>query len=292
MRTMGLCRGFLLALLTKCISGEITKIGTAMEKEILSVPVNGVAFYCEKIGSGPPLVLVPDGRNDCGPFGRLVEMLSDSFLVLTFDTRGSTRSREPSPKLVTGEMLSNDVVGIIKAFGIGPVFLYGCSSGGVTALTVGKTHPKLVRQTLVHEAALMQDTPLPKTGFSYFEKCEAMAGAYSDVSPAEFFWGYGDYNKFLGLGQECRERIRKNYAHWVTYYRGSVDGASFSESDLKSMPPTTFSVGTWSPSWLVYANLATAQRGNCSVAWLNSAHFPETTCPEDLANLIRQTFQA
>jgi pimeloyl-ACP methyl ester carboxylesterase len=264
---------------------------TMMKKEILSVPVNGVAFYCEKIGSGPPVVLVPDGRNDCGPFGKLSDMLSDSFMVLTFDMRGGTRSKDSSPKPVTGEMLSDDVVGIMSALNIGPAFLYGCSSGGVTALTVGKTHPELVRRTLVHEAALMQDTPLPKTGFSYFEKCEEMAGAYSDVSTDEFFWGYGDYNKFLGLGQECRARIRTNYAYWVKYYRGSADGASFSENDLKSMPPTTFSVGTWSPSWLVYANLATAQRGNCSVSWLNSAHFPETTCPEDLAGLMRQTFQ-
>ncbi|HSZ51047.1 MAG TPA: alpha/beta hydrolase [Caulobacteraceae bacterium] len=263
-----------------------------MEKEILSVPVNGVTFHCEKIGSGPPLVLVPDGRNDCGPFERLAELLSDSFMVLTFDMRGGTRSRDPCPKPLTGETLSNDVIGIIDVFNVGPVFLYGCSSGGVTALTVGKTRPELVRRTLVHEASLLQDTPIPKTGFSYFAKCEEMAAIYSDVGSDEFFWGYGDYKKFLGLGQECRARIRKNYAYWVKYYRGSVDGVSFSEADLKSMPPTTFSVGSWSPSWLVYANLATAQRGNCPVSWLNGAHFPETTCPEDLANLIRQTFQA
>jgi acetyltransferase/esterase len=263
-----------------------------MKRVILSVPVNGVAFHCEMIGSGPPLVIVPDGRNDCGPFARLSEILSDSFSILTFDMRGGTRSRDPSARPVTGEMLSADVVGIMRALDIGPAFLYGCSSGGVTALTVGKTHTELVRQTLVHEASLMQDTPLPNTGFSYFEKCDAMSAAYSDVGRDEFFWGYGDYEKFLGLGQDCRARIRENYTYWVKYYLGSTDGVSFSKDDLKSMPPTTFSVGTWSPSWLVYANLVTAQRGGCAVSWLNCAHFPETTCPDDLADLMHQTFLA
>ncbi len=44
---------------------------------------NGMDFYCEMMGQGPTIVIVPDGSNDCGPYEKMMEYLSDEFTVLT-----------------------------------------------------------------------------------------------------------------------------------------------------------------------------------------------------------------
>jgi pimeloyl-ACP methyl ester carboxylesterase len=89
--------------------------------------VNGIDFYCEMRGRGPVLVLVPPGLNDCGLFEQLAQLLSVDFTVLTFDTRGGSRSFDPAPVKVTPKVLAEDIAGIIEYLNLYPVSLYGCA---------------------------------------------------------------------------------------------------------------------------------------------------------------------
>ena len=259
-----------------------------MGMEILEVNANGMVFYCEKRGSGPPLVLVPDGVNDCGHNAVIGDLLADEFTVYTFDMRGGSRSMPSVHEKVTAESLGSDVAEIIKALGIAPASVYGCSSGGQAALSLGKDNPELCRNLIVHEAALMNDTPLPGTGFSFFENI----GTYQPYCvgfPSRDVCYVGNYDKWHALGEEFQNRVNSNFEYWAQYYLGSNDITTYSEEDLLKMPNLEFSIGTWSPAWLVYANIATAERVGAPVTWHNCAHYPQVTCPDEYAQYIRST---
>jgi hypothetical protein len=79
-----------------------------MKKKTFMVYANGMDFYCEMMGQGPSMVLVPPGSNDCGTYENLMECLADEFTVLTFDPRGGSRSPDPHPRPVTPELFSDD----------------------------------------------------------------------------------------------------------------------------------------------------------------------------------------
>ncbi len=259
------------------------------DKEILSVNVNGVDFYCEKRGQGPAILLVPDGCNDCEPYDNLSKLLSDEFTVLNFDMRGTTRSVDSNPQRLTAKMLGDDLAGLIEALDLGPASVYGCSSGGQATLALGKYHPNLVRNLMVHEAALQADVPRENAGFSFFQNNAAFEPVFKGPVSVGEIWAVGNYEKAMLLSPECRKRIAESRDFWMKCYVGSVDMSSYSKEDFEVMPPTSFTVGTWTPSWLVYANIETAKRGNCPVKWLNCAHHAERVCAEELSEHIRST---
>ena len=88
--------------LLACISSmETLKEKGFMKKKTFTVHANGMDFYCEMIGQGPTIVLVPPGSNDCGPYEKMMAYLADEFTVLTFDPRGGSRSPDPHPRPVT-----------------------------------------------------------------------------------------------------------------------------------------------------------------------------------------------
>lgn len=261
-----------------------------MEKKTLNVSSNGMEFYCEIRGEGPAIILVPDGRNDCEPYDNLSKPLSDEFTVVTFDPRGGSRSMDPSPQPVTPRMMADDIAGIARSLNLGKVGVFGVSSGGQAALAFGKYHAEMARNIIVHEAALQDESPLPGTGFQYFENLMSF-GPYlgGGLSPMDCLVGNADAT--INLSEGCRQRMNDNAGFWLQYYLNSVDRAVYLEEDFAAMPPVDFSVGTWTPAFLVYANLETAKRGARSVTWINCAHHPEKTCPEEYAEYLRARFR-
>ena len=97
------------------------------------------------------------------------------------------------------------------------------------------------------------------------------------------------YERWHALGAAFLDRVAKNRVFWGQYYLGTVDLDTYSAEDLAKMPNLDFSVGAWTTSWLVYANIETAKRANKTVTWLPSAHFPQVVCPDTLADYVRKT---
>ncbi len=262
---------------------------SAMTKRELTVASNGMEFHCEMRGSGPAVVLIPDGSNDCEPYDALASRLADQFTTLTFDMRGACRSPDPDPGPVTPRKLADDVAGLVAALELQKVGVYGCSSGGQAALALGKYHPRLVRNIIVHEAALQGDAPLPGSGFEYFKNLMSFGPHLTDgIKPIDVLIGNAD--AVTALSPQCRQRIERNAQFWSRYYLGCVDGDSYSAEDFRLMPPVDFTVGTWSPAWLVHANRETAMRGDRPVKWFDCAHRPDLTCPDEYAAFLRKRF--
>jgi hypothetical protein len=78
---------------------------------------------------------------------------------------------------------------------------------------------------------------------------------------------------------------------WRKWGIGTVDREVYTEEDFAKMPPTLFSVGVWTPAFLVYANIETAKRGNCPVTWFMCAHTPHISCPEEYSVYMRKTIK-
>ena len=188
-----------------------------MAKVVLTVRVNDVDFYCERRGTGLPLVLIPDGVNDCEHYSAVGDLLSDEFSVLTFDMRGGTRSMPEKHVKVTPKILAGDVAGIIKALDMAPASIYGCSSGGQTALAVGKYYPEVAVNLIAHEAALMADTPIPNTGFDFFDALYKTFGPMCDgFSPRDVSF-VCNWDNWKAFGDDFLRRAEANTEYWAQY---------------------------------------------------------------------------
>ncbi|MBQ9931316.1 MAG: alpha/beta fold hydrolase, partial [Firmicutes bacterium] len=157
-----------------------------MEKEILYIPAEDVELYCEKRGSGPLLIIMPDGTNDCEPYAHIAELMADEFTVITFDPRGGSRSMPTKHQKVTAELLADDIAAIIRYMDMGKASLFGCSSGGQGVLMAGVKYPELVKNVMPHEAALMMDDQIPGVAFSYIQTFNEVYGPHlsgANVNP-------------------------------------------------------------------------------------------------------------
>ena len=260
-----------------------------MSKEILTVTANGVDFYCEKRGSGPPLVLVPDGTMDCEHYSKAGDILADEFTVLTFDVRGATRSMPKEHKQVTPQLFASDVAEIIKALDMAPAAIFGCSMGGQAALSIGKYYPEVARNLIVHEAALMSDVPIPNTGFDFFD---ALFGTFGPLcrgfSPRDVSF-ICNWDNWKAFGDDFLKRFEANGEYWAKYYLGTIDLDTYTKEELEKMPNLEFSVGAWSPYWMVYANITTAERGGKPYTILPCSHVPQVVCLEEFTDFLRMT---
>jgi pimeloyl-ACP methyl ester carboxylesterase len=59
-------------------------------------------------------------------------------------------------------MLADQVADLVTSLGLAPATFYGCSSAGLTALSLTAKHATIVRSAVVHEAALQKSFPLPE----------------------------------------------------------------------------------------------------------------------------------
>jgi pimeloyl-ACP methyl ester carboxylesterase len=260
-----------------------------MEIKTFTTHANGMDFYCELLGQGPTIVLVPDGANDCGPYEKMMEYLSDEFTVLTFDPRGGSRSPDPQPRPVTPALFSDDIAALVEAIPLAkPVSAFGVSSGGQAVLALARFHADITRNGVVHEAALQADTPIQHAGFDYFQAIAALSPKIAAPATISAITLVGTVEGIEAIDAATRARMNKNRAYWAQYYLGTVDMGRYLEEDFAQMAPVDFTIGTWTPSWLTAANQATAARGNRPVTWVNSAHSPHLTMPKEMAEIVRE----
>ncbi|MBE6032429.1 MAG: alpha/beta hydrolase [Clostridiales bacterium] len=262
-----------------------------MEKEILYIPAEDVELYCEKRGSGPLLIIMPDGTNDCEPYAHIAELMADEFTVITFDPRGGSRSMPTKHQKVTAELLADDIAAIIRYMDMGKASLFGCSSGGQGVLMAGVKYPELVKNVMPHEAALMMDDQIPGVAFSYIQTFNEVYGPHlsgANVNP--FFAAlYVSVFPEKDYDAETNERLAQNAGYWMQYYLGVQDSHSYTKEELAKIPACDFTVGCWTPAWHPYANIETAKRGGFEYTWLPCAHYPVKTCPDVLAEHLKKT---
>ncbi|GAB3426506.1 alpha/beta hydrolase [Flindersiella endophytica] len=100
--------------------------------------------------------MISPGLGDCGFYSRVAEILSDEYLVLTYDRRGNSRSRQTDPDAPFGVAeQAEDARRVLEAFGEAPAYVFGGSGGAIVTLDFAARFPELVRTAIAHEPPLV-----------------------------------------------------------------------------------------------------------------------------------------
>jgi pimeloyl-ACP methyl ester carboxylesterase len=99
---------------------------------------DGTTIAFERLGSGPPVVLVCGGSVDRTADAAIAQELASHFTVFNYDRRGRGDSGDTLPYAIEREV--EDIDAVIGAAG-GSAFLWGSSSGAVLALIAAESVP-------------------------------------------------------------------------------------------------------------------------------------------------------
>jgi pimeloyl-ACP methyl ester carboxylesterase len=124
------------------------------------VTVSGARLYTERVGDGPPLLLISGGGGDAGMYEGVVPILAQRFTVLTYDRRGNSRSRFTDPDAAIGVAAqAGDAIAILDHYGVSKAYVFGGSGGAIIALDVLAHHADRLLGAVVHEPPLVSILP-------------------------------------------------------------------------------------------------------------------------------------
>ncbi|MGH9134088.1 MAG: alpha/beta fold hydrolase [Ilumatobacteraceae bacterium] len=103
---------------------------------------DGVAIHYEVAGAGPGLILTHGFAASAGMFAEVVEPLSASHTVITWDQRGHGRSDYPvDPAAYSPELAVADLAALLDAADVEAAVVGGHSLGGYLSFEFLLTHP-------------------------------------------------------------------------------------------------------------------------------------------------------
>ena len=108
-----------------------------------SVKAGGLEIAYERVGAGPPLVLVHGAADDSRIWQPQLAGLADEFTVVAWDEPGAGRSSDlPEGFELAG--FADALAALIETVGLGPAHVAGLSWGGTVVLELYRRHPALV----------------------------------------------------------------------------------------------------------------------------------------------------
>jgi pimeloyl-ACP methyl ester carboxylesterase len=165
---------------------------------------DGTSIAFDRLGDGPPVILVCGGSVDRMSNAPLAALLATHFTVFNYDRRGRGDSGDTQPYAVDREV--EDIDAVVDAAG-GQAFLYGSSSGAALALEAARALPTRITKLALWEPPYIPEGSLPRppadTARTYTEL--VTAGRRGDA--VEFFMV-----KVVGLPAEFVAQART--AHW------------------------------------------------------------------------------
>ncbi len=134
----------------------------------MTTSADGTAIAFDRVGEGPPLVLVGGAFNDRMTPAPLAELLASSFTVYTYDRRGRGDSGDTPPYAVEREI--EDLESVIAAAG-GSAGLFGHSSGAQLALETAARSVSVTKLAM-YEPPYIVDDSRPLKGDDYLPRLE------------------------------------------------------------------------------------------------------------------------
>ncbi|KAI1430860.1 alpha/beta-hydrolase [Xylaria sp. CBS 124048] len=240
-----------------------------------------ITWYYEQEGTGPDIILIPDGLGDCQTFDKPMSLIAArGFRVTTFDMPGMSRSTPAPPetyKNVTASKLASYVISIIDRLEIDVATFWGCSSGGSTVLALIADYPERVRNGLAHEVPTynMDDlNDLHKLGDDEISKTLA------STLPAG---SCGNLEAWVGLGGDTHARLWKNYPRWARGYPRTLPLSTPTAAEDLGRRPLCWTVGASTPT------SRTATKAGVDIGCIPGLHFPYISHPEAFAEHVVST---
>jgi pimeloyl-ACP methyl ester carboxylesterase len=143
---------------------------------------DGTSIAFDRLGEGPPLILVSGGSVDRSSNAPLASLMADRFAVYNYDRRGRGPSGDTAPYAVPREV--EDIEAVLGAAG-GSAFLFGSSSGASLALEAAASGLPIDRLALWEPPYILDPAhrPPPDTARTFTEL--VAAGRRGDA--VEFF---------------------------------------------------------------------------------------------------------
>lgn len=116
--------------------------------------VNGIGYYVEACGDGPPLLLLHGFSGSSVNWLSLLPALSAQFRVIAVDLLGHGRTAAPADdSRYTIEHAAADLAALLTTLDAVPAHILGYSMGGRLALYLAVTRPHLVRSLILESAS-------------------------------------------------------------------------------------------------------------------------------------------
>ena len=119
---------------------------------------DGTTIAFDRLGSGPPVILVSGGSVDRGSNAGLADLLARQFTVINYDRRGRGPSGDTQPYAVQREV--EDLDAVIGAAG-GAAGLYGSSSGAALVLEAAAAGLAVTKLALWEPPYIGEGRPRP-----------------------------------------------------------------------------------------------------------------------------------
>ncbi|MEW2403900.1 alpha/beta fold hydrolase [Streptomyces sp. NPDC046862] len=179
-------------------------------------------------GSGPVLLVVPGGAGHPMGLDAFVGRLAGRFTVVTYDPMGLAHGRLGAPatdqRVRTWSDGARRVLDAVLPDGES-AFVFGSSSGGITALDLLARHPERLRHVVAHEPPCVGALPDAERHLAMFRKVyETYRAADIEAAMARLQAGLEESS----LEEPGREE-----------HRSPAAGASATGTDSRVRPPTT-----------------------------------------------------
>jgi pimeloyl-ACP methyl ester carboxylesterase len=258
---------------------------------------DGTRIAYERLGDGPPLVIVASALADHHDAKRLARHLAEHFTVVNFDRRGRGASGDAPTYSVAREV--DDIAVLIDAVG-GPVTLFGSSSGAVLALDAAATLTDKVSGLALFEPPFIVDNSRPPINSADICRIEQLVARGERSEVVKEFMG-----AHMGMPRAMLALISvlpgwsklKSLAHTVPYdlkvLKGTQSGTPLPQRRWQSVAaPTVAMVGEKSDAFLHVAAraLATHIPGVREEVLAKANHSAVVATPKRLAALIVGSF--
>jgi len=214
---------------------------------------DGTTIAFDRLGDGPPVILVCGGSVDRSSNAPLAAILAEHFTVFNYDRRGRGDSGDTQPYTVEREI--EDLAAVIGATG-GSAFVYGHSSGAVLTLraaVAGLPIDKLV----AYEPPFIVDASRPPVPDDYVRHLDELVAAGRRGDAVAYFLTTG-----VGVPEQMVEQMRaapmwpgmEAVAHTLAY-DGRIMGDTMRGMPLSREPwsgvtiPALVMDGGASPPW-------------------------------------------
>jgi pimeloyl-ACP methyl ester carboxylesterase len=126
-----------------------------------TVRANGRQIAYERVGKGPPLVLVHGAAEDGRVWRFQLAALAEDFTVVAWDEPGAGRSDAVSPDFEL-EDYARCLAEVVDAVGLGPAHVVGSSWGGTVVLELYRRRPELVASMVLADTYAGWKGSLPR----------------------------------------------------------------------------------------------------------------------------------
>jgi pimeloyl-ACP methyl ester carboxylesterase len=193
----------------ECSSVESAALNLA---RVQVVRTSGLEVAYERVGEGPPLVLVHGGTVDGRIWQPQLAGLQDEFTVIAWDEPGAGRSSDVPADFGLPDY-AHALAALIKEIALGPVHVAGLSWGGTLVLEFYRHHPELAASLILVDTYAGWKGSLPeeevRARVEGVRQVLAAPAVEFDPTPPGLFAG-GTPDEFVGLLAEMAATARRD----------------------------------------------------------------------------------